>query len=808
MSRHPDGIQGAAALERHSDLAVAGDHTSSSASDAVRDAAACASALGYDLVALHGVRDDGACTCAKRESCPSAGKHPRGRKWQDDAGTLEVFRQLTDGQAVFNLGLRLDGDTSIPLILLDIDTKHDKPGAASFAELEADYGSLPDGALLQTTPSGGRHYLLRLPDGVDPHALPNRADVLLGVDVFTHQRQFVLAPSRTALGAYAFATARGLVSPADLPVLPGSWIEGLQAIGGARARVSRVNADADPAPNPQLVVQLLEVLPAPAVNTRDEAVAFAMAVHGALANAEENATAEVAYLRWASRWPGAIAEQDQHIWETTGGAKRRGWRHLLGDAQRFIDRARAASTVENAGITDGADITAAQALLDQIRGEEAQADFDAIPGATPPSPTTTATSLSVRSFAEVIPTPIAWLLPGRVARQQITMINGWPGEGKTSVVIDIAARMTQAEHLPDGTQPPQPLRVLFLSTEDSQSILHLRLRAAGAKMDRVLTIPDTELQHLTLPSHKGIWVPLLRERQIDVVVVDPMKAFLDDGLKDIAEQDARKFMQALRQVCEATNVAAICIRHPNKATASGHSTAVSAASGSLGFTAAARIELLVGRMPDDEDKRALAHVKNNLAKAPSALLYRIVSKEVSFDDGSIATEDVAGIEWLGVDDKVLAEELLARREGREERTKLEEAREFLKKFLAARPMEHTSVRGAASRHGIAKRTLERARTGVAWSRIIGNLNAGGKTIWGLEGQSEADFESANRAAPEERLEPADLSDLEGPAAQGTPRPASVRRSGKRSTGPVRGEVKPVSRKTKKRKQPSVRQMAK
>lgn len=438
---------------------------------------------------------------------------------------------------------------------------------------------------------------------------------------------------------------------------------------------------------------------------------------------------------------------------------------------------------------------------------DAQNDFEAMADAPAPrlrmSP-----SLSVRSFAEVIPTRIEWLLPGRVARQQITMINGWPGEGKTSVVIDIAARMTRAEQLPDGTQPPQPLRVLFLSTEDSQSILHLRLRGAGAKMDRVLTIPDTELQHLTLPSHKGIWVPLLRERQIDVVVVDPMKAFLDDGLKDIAEQDARKFMQALRQVCEDTNVAAICIRHPNKATASGHSTAVSAASGSLGFTAAARIELLVGRMPDDEDTRALAHVKNNLAKPPGALLYRIVSKEVSFDDGSMATEDVAGIEWLGVDDKVLAEELLAKREGREERTKLEDAREFLKKFLAAHPMEHTSVRSAANRHGIKPRTLERARSHVAWSRIVGNLNAGGKTIWGLEGQTEVDFVSANRTATEERLEPADLSDVEASAAQGVPQPTSERPSGKGSTGPVRGEVKRVSRKTKQRKQLSVRQMAK
>jgi len=795
MSRHPDSTQGADSHDRPKDFAVAGGDPSTSAADVVREAAARAAALGYHLVALHGVRDDGACTCAKRESCPSPGKHPRGRKWHNDAGTPELFRRYTDGQAIFNLGLRLNGDASVPLILLDIDTKHDKPGAASFADLEADYGSLPDDALLQMTPSGGQHYLLRLPEGVDPHALPNRADVLPGVDVFTHQRQFVLTPSRTALGAYAFATGRGLVAPSDLPVLPASWIEGLQAHGAARAGVSRANADADPAPDPQLVVQLLEVLPAPAVNTRDEAVAFGMAVHGALANADSavDATAEPAFLRWASRWPGAAAEQDQHIWETTGESKHRGWRQFLGDAQLFINRAHA-TTPEDAGITDGADVAAAQALLERIRAEEAQADFDALPGATPPLHA--CPSLLVRSFADVTPKRIDWLLLGRVARQQITMVNGWPGEGKTSVVIDIAARMTRAEPLPDNSLPPRPLRILFLSTEDSESILHLRLRAAGADMDRVFTIPDTKLERLTLPSHKTTWVQVLQAYEIDVVVVDPMKAFLDNSLKDIAEQDARRFMLALRQVCEETNVAAICIRHPNKGTAAGHSTAVSSASGSLGFTAAARIELLVGRMPEDEETRALVHVKNNLAKPPVALLYRIVSKDVSFDGGT-ATQDVAGIEWKGTDDKVLADELLAKRHGREERSRLEEAKEFLKQFLASGPAEHTTVRRAAKPHGIAERTLERARVQLGWTAIVGNLRAGGKSIWGLEGQSPADFAAAAGEPLEESgLEPADVSDLE------------VTQSAQQPIGPTSGKVKPISRKPRRRKKQSLRQVAK
>ncbi len=511
------------------------------------------------------------------------------------------------------------------------------------------------------------------------------------------------------------------------------------------------------APDLERVRAAVSFIPNTEDTDREKYVAIAHMIKGAAGDGGRDI-----FLNWAAKWPGDVdPAEDERVFDTIA-KPRLGWDALWRYAARF-------------GFDASPEIAA-----------DARNAFEPV-GEAPP-PTKTAPSVSVRSFADVRPTPIEWLLPGRVAREQITMINGWPGEGKTSVVIDIAARLTRAEPLPDGSVPPRPLRVLFLSTEDSESILHLRLRAAGADMHRVLTIPDTELERLTLPSHQATWVRLLQEHDIDVVVVDPMKAFLDSSLKDIAEQDARKFMQALRQICEATNVAAICIRHPNKATAAGHSTAISAASGSLGFTAAARIELLVGRMPDDEETRALVHVKNNLAKAPPALLYRIVSKDVSFENDGSTTQDVAGIEWKGVDDTVLADELLARRAGREERSKLQEAKDFLKNFLASGPAEHTAVREAARRHGIAARTLERALPQVGWHAIVGNLQASGKSIWGLEEQTPADFKAANDAVPDSKtdgqakggktkrrakrdgeassevpaLEPADLSDLEEP----------------------------------------------
>jgi len=109
-------------------------------------------------------------------------------------------------------------------------------------------------------------------------------------------------------------------------------------------------------------------------------------VHGALAGAspEVVADAQEAYLRWAARWPGANPEHDRHIWETTTSVKQRGWTHVLSDARRFLELATTARPSEDGGVTDGADVTGAAALLAVIQAEAAQREFDVVPGAVMP----------------------------------------------------------------------------------------------------------------------------------------------------------------------------------------------------------------------------------------------------------------------------------------------------------------------------------------------------------------------------------------------------------------------------------------
>src|SRR5207237_3727544 len=86
------------------------------------------------------------------------------------------------------------------LIVIDVDRKKGKRGAETLAALAAEHGQL--GHAQQTTPSGGWHFVFRLPSGTDPNTLPNRSDVAEGIDVLRAGKQLVAAPSQIGARRY------------------------------------------------------------------------------------------------------------------------------------------------------------------------------------------------------------------------------------------------------------------------------------------------------------------------------------------------------------------------------------------------------------------------------------------------------------------------------------------------------------------------------------------------------------------------------------------------------------------------------
>ncbi len=324
-------------------------------------------------------------------------------------------------------------------------------------------------------------------------------------------------------------------------------------------------------------------------------------------------------------------------------------------------------------------------------------------------PTTdTATPLAYQLMADIKPEPVRWLWRGRIPLGEITLIEGDPGTNKSSLVLDIAARLSTGRPMPNEENGEQG-SVLLLAGEDSVTkTLPFRLQAAGANlqriavMNRVVVIPD-DLDYIeeTVVKISG-----------RLLVIDPLSTFL--GRSTNNEQAVRQALTPLGQFADRTNTAVIMIRHLSK---SGSRRALYKGLGSIGCLAARRSAFLVAKDPQDEHMRVLCHNKCNLGPLAPSLLFE-----------PLTTKQSLRIEWRGECDYT-ADDLLV--PSVKTQSKLDEAKQFLLELLADGPVGQAAVERQAGNIAIAYRTVERAKNllGIEARRV--GFGPGSSVQWEL-----------------------------------------------------------------------------
>jgi len=157
----------------------------------------------------------------------------------------------------------------------------------------------------------------------------------------------------------------------------------------------------------------------------------------------------------------------------------------------------------------------------------------------------------------------------------------------------------------------------------------------------------------------------------------------------------RQITTPLTQLAHDEKVTIILVRHLTKG---GGNQAILRGGGSIALAGSARVVILIAKDPQDEQKRVLAMVKNNLAPFKPSLLFRIVND---------LTHKAGKIDWLG-ESQLSADELLTT-PNLEEKSALDYAKEFLCDELALGDKSRTAIIKNAKDAGISQRTLERAR---------------------------------------------------------------------------------------------------
>lgn len=309
--------------------------------------------------------------------------------------------------------------------------------------------------------------------------------------------------------------------------------------------------------------------------------------------------------------------------------------------------------------------------------------------------------LKLLTMSEIEQEEVKWLWRPYLPGGKITIVQGDPGEGKTTFVLALAALLTTGKPLPGGKALP-PMTVIYQTAEDGLGdTIRPRLDSLGADCSRVMVI-DEEEKELTLDDHR--LAQAIRETGAGLVVLDPIQAYLGDGVDMHRANEVRPVLKRLGRLAERTGVAVILVGHMNKT--QGAKSAYRGL-GSIDFRAAARSVLLVGRPEEGENRRVVIHDKSSLAPEGPAILFSL--------------DEEKGFTWDGFSD-LTAGDLLTGGKGE---TKIQQAEQLLKTLLAGGEMPSEELLRHASRLGISERTLKIAKQnlGVSANRREGKWYA-------------------------------------------------------------------------------------
>ena len=288
---------------------------------------------------------------------------------------------------------------------------------------------------------------------------------------------------------------------------------------------------------------------------------------------------------------------------------------------------------------------------------------------------------------------VEWLLYPFIPYGKVTIIQGDPGEGKTTMVLQIIAKLTRGEAIlptvsltDDKENVEVPVNVIYQTAEDGLGdTIKPRLLAAGADCSKVLVIDDTD-QPLTMADIR--LEEAIIQTKARMVVLDPIQGFLGADVDMHRANEIRPLMKRIAVLSEKYHCAVILIGHMNK-NSNGKSSYRGL--GSIDFQAAARSVLIVGRVKDEPEVRVVCHTKSSLAPEGTSIAFRLDKNN--------------GFEWIGEYD-ISADELL-NGDGRGQKSR--KAKEFLLEILANGGMTQKKIAEEAEARGIKSKTLWNAK---------------------------------------------------------------------------------------------------
>ena len=296
-------------------------------------------------------------------------------------------------------------------------------------------------------------------------------------------------------------------------------------------------------------------------------------------------------------------------------------------------------------------------------------------------------------YSEVKSEPVKWLWYPYIAIGKITLLQGDPGDGKSTMMMNFIAELSKGGATPDGVAFGRPHKIIYQCSEDGASdTIKPRLEAAGADCRNIAFINEEVYSGLTLDDER------IRDAIIEctpkLVVIDPIQSYIgNDSDLQIAVR-ARKLMRRIGMWASTFNCAIVLIGHLSKREGSKE---LYRGLGSIDVVASARSVLQVERDTEDEDIRIVHQIKNSLAPTGKDLRFEIRSD--------------SGFRWLeGAESAKTVRMIMEPTESFIPKNKHELAAMLIKRALADGPVESMEIKKLMAEYRIGDKTMNEVKT--------------------------------------------------------------------------------------------------
>lgn len=317
--------------------------------------------------------------------------------------------------------------------------------------------------------------------------------------------------------------------------------------------------------------------------------------------------------------------------------------------------------------------------------------------------------LKIISMDEVPVEEVEWLWYPYIPFGKLTIIHGDGGEGKTTLILQLAALLSRGEKLPCDSTEREPIKVIYQTAEDGLGdTIKPRLLAGNADCSQIKVIDESEA---TLTMLDERIEKAIVETGARALILDLVQAYIGAKVDMNRANEVRAILSQLGRIAGQYRCAIILVGHLNKV--QGNKSNYRGL-GSIDFQATARSVLIVGRLKDNPQIRVMVQDKSSLAPEGEPIAFELDKEN--------------GFRWLGHYD-ISADDLLC---GIPREKKSEQAENLILEYLSQGKYPQQALLKKAQAIGISKRVLDEAKKELN----VRSLKEGSQWYWELPEKTE------------------------------------------------------------------------